>query len=73
MKIKTFTICASLATIVLLCLLFVVVFHERNLQAEIVSKENHRYRALAIAKELLQSSEDLTRMARTYVVTGICS
>ncbi|MDH5553059.1 MAG: hybrid sensor histidine kinase/response regulator, partial [Nitrosomonas sp.] len=59
-----------MATVMLLCLLFVVVFHEKKIQAEIVNKENHRYRALAIAKEMLQSSEDLTRMARTYVVTG---
>lgn len=53
MKIKTFTIVASVATLLLLCLLLMVVFHERNLQAEIVSKESHRYRALLLANELL--------------------
>ena len=70
MKIKTFTICASVAALLLLCLLLMVVYHEKNLQAEIVGKENHRYRALLFANELLQSSEDLTRMVRSYAVTG---
>ncbi len=42
----------------------------RLIQAEIISKESHRYCALAIVNEMLQSLEDKTRMARTYVVTG---
>ena len=32
--------------------------------------EHHRLRSLLLAYELFQSSEDLTRMARSYVSTG---
>ena len=35
-----------------------------------ISSEQHRLHSLRLAVELLQSSEDLTRMARSYVATG---
>jgi diguanylate cyclase (GGDEF)-like protein/PAS domain S-box-containing protein len=39
-------------------------------QERITASERHRWRAHELADELLQSSEDLTRMARSYVATG---
>ncbi|MCI0400946.1 MAG: HAMP domain-containing protein [Gammaproteobacteria bacterium] len=57
----------------LLCLLgglvFVMYLIVQN-QGELSASEVRRYESYKIADELRQSSDDLTRMARTYVVTG---
>ncbi len=37
---------------------------------EIAATESRRYESYKLADELRQTSDDLTRMARTYVVTG---
>ena len=39
-------------------------------QRRIVAAQNNRFQSQALATELRQSSDDLTRLARTYVVTG---
>lgn len=39
-------------------------------EKEIVKAESKRYESYLLADELRQSSDDLTRMARTYTVTG---
>jgi methyl-accepting chemotaxis protein len=39
-------------------------------QNQVVKAENNRYQSYLLADELRQSSDDLTRLARTYVVTG---
>jgi PAS domain S-box-containing protein len=39
-------------------------------QQDLADTENRRYQSYKIADELRQSSDDLTRMARTYVATG---
>ena len=39
-------------------------------EKEITKAETQRYQSYLLADELRQSSDDLTRMARTYVVTG---
>jgi len=39
-------------------------------QAHVADSVEHRWRAHELADELLQSSEDLTRMARSYVATS---
>ena len=39
-------------------------------QAELAEVNNTRYNSYLLADELRQSSDDLTRLARTYVVTG---
>jgi diguanylate cyclase (GGDEF)-like protein/PAS domain S-box-containing protein len=60
-------------TAILMLLLFaigIMVFHAFRIQNDIAISEGHRYRSLLLAGELLHSSEDLTRMARTYVTTG---
>ena len=37
---------------------------------EITDAEHQKNRSLELANELFQSSEDLTKMARSYVITG---
>ena len=39
-------------------------------EKEIAKAETKRYESYLLADELRQSSDDLTRMARTYTVTG---
>lgn len=70
MNITRFTKFSNLALGLLLTLIGTLAFHSLKIQDEIYSNERHRFRALLLADELLQSSDDLTRMARTYVTTG---
>ncbi len=42
-----------------------------HLEKEVDRANNLRHRSLLLANELRQSSDDLTRMARSYVATGI--
>ena len=58
-------------SIILLSILSLGVFFEilQNQKAT-VAKEAERYQSYLLADELRQSSDDLTRMARVYVVTG---
>jgi len=70
MNITRFTKFSNLALGLLLTLIGALAFHSLRIQDEIYSNERHRFRALLLADELLQSSDDLTRMARTYVTTA---
>ncbi|WP_074634300.1 MULTISPECIES: ATP-binding protein [Nitrosospira] len=70
MNIKSFTKFSNVALALLLIGTGALVFHSLSIQQEIYSNERHRFRAVLLADELLQSSEDLTNMARYYVVTG---
>ena len=47
-----------------------LVFHSMSIREDINISERHRFQALLLADELLHSSDDLTRMARSYVITG---
>ena len=70
MRIGFFT---KLFTFILMLLLFaigIMVFQALGIRDDVAASEDHRYRSLLLAGELFQSSEDLTRMARTYVTTG---
>ncbi|MGQ7847442.1 methyl-accepting chemotaxis protein [Granulosicoccus sp. 3-233] len=58
----------SLSSLLLICILAVVLLMLRN-QNELVYNQEIRYRSYLAADELRQSSDDLTRLARTYVVT----
>lgn len=40
-----------------------------NNQGELIESQERRYQSYLLADELRQSSDDLTRLARTYVVT----
>jgi diguanylate cyclase (GGDEF)-like protein len=45
-------------------------FYALKIQNDIIQNEEHRLHSLLLAYELFQSSEDLTRMACSYVSTG---
>lgn len=64
--ISVFFVILIMELIGLAFILFVIV----GGQQELAETENRRYQAYKLADELRQSSDDLTRMARTYVVTG---
>ena len=70
MNIQSFTRTSNIALILLLTSIGALFFHELAIREEINTGEHRRYRALMLADELLQSSDDLTRMARSYVITG---
>ncbi|MCV6638945.1 ATP-binding protein [Candidatus Albibeggiatoa sp. nov. NOAA] len=59
----------STKTFLLLLILFLSFLILKNKQALIASTE-FRYTSYELANELLNSSDDLTRLVRTYVVTG---
>ncbi|UJP05371.1 MAG: EAL domain-containing protein [Nitrosomonas sp.] len=71
MSIKKFLTFGFASLSVLLFLLLLTVFHSRQIQLEITEKEHNRLHAITLVQELFQSSEDLTRVAQAYVVTGI--
>jgi PAS domain S-box-containing protein len=54
----------------LLIILGFFVFKALNSRNDVIRSEEHRFRSVMLAIELFQSSEDLTRMARSYVSTG---
>ena len=70
MSFKNITIISSALLIALVMLLLTAVYHAREIQQQILEKEQHQFNSTKLAYELFQSSEDLTRMARTYAVTG---
>jgi signal transduction histidine kinase/ActR/RegA family two-component response regulator len=69
-NIKSFTKFSNVGLAVLLISIGALVFHSLSIRDDITNNERHRFRALLLANELLQSSEDLTKMARSYVITG---
>jgi signal transduction histidine kinase/ActR/RegA family two-component response regulator len=69
-NIKSFTKFSNVGLAVLLISIGALVFHSLSIRDDITNNERHRFRALLLANELLQSSEDLTKMARNYVITG---
>lgn len=70
MNITRFTKFSNLTLALLLMVIGALAFHSLRIQDEIYNNERHRFRALLLADELLQSSDDLTQMARTYVTTS---
>jgi signal transduction histidine kinase len=69
-NIKSITRFSNVALVLLLIIISALFFHELTIREEINSGERRRYRALMLADELQQSSDNLTRMARAYVITG---
>ncbi len=66
---KLFMSIYSISTLLLIGLAVVTVLMLKN-QNILVEKEGIRYESYQLADELRQSSDDLTRLARTYVSTG---
>jgi nitrate/nitrite-specific signal transduction histidine kinase len=53
------------------CVIFVVLFAIYVLAEKQIDRANElRFQSYRLADELRQSSDDLTRMVRTYVITG---
>jgi methyl-accepting chemotaxis protein len=57
-------------TLVMAGLMLVALLRVSSAQGRATEASNARYRSYLLADELRQSSDDLTRLARTYVVTG---
>lgn len=57
-------------TAILASLQVAAVFNVSRAQSRLVAMSEARYQSYLLADELRQSSDDLTRLARTYVVTG---
>ncbi len=66
---KSFLITFASIMALMLFSLFMVLEIKKN-EGKIAQAEVKRYQAYLLADELRQSSDDLTRMARTYSVTG---
>ena len=59
----------ALSSVLLVCILGTVSLMLQS-QKEVVRSQENRYHSYLAADELRQSSDDLTRLARTFVVTG---
>ena len=70
MEKKYFNVSTTSIAVLLLTAMGVIIFFVLNTQDNILHAEQNRQYALRLGEELFQSSEDLTRMARTYAVTG---
>ncbi len=70
MNIRKFTSFSNVALALLLTSIGALVFHSLSIRDDLNNSERHRFQALLLANELLQSSDDLTDLARQYVVTG---
>lgn len=70
MNIKNFTAFSIFMIILSILILILSTLKSRALQLEITQLEDNRFNSMLLAQELLHTSEDLTRMARAYVITG---
>ena len=70
MSIKNSFLAIAVAVIGLLAAIFYLMTLEVQNQGALAEAEARRYASNKLSDELRQSSDDLTRMARTYVVTG---
>ncbi|OUR75341.1 hypothetical protein A9Q83_18115 [Alphaproteobacteria bacterium 46_93_T64] len=69
MLLRQKSILVLITIIALLCSIIGLAFSLGNVSEKLSRAENQRYRAAILADQLRQSSDDLTRMARTYVIT----
>jgi signal transduction histidine kinase/DNA-binding response OmpR family regulator len=70
MSIRATIFLIGAALIALLIGIFTLMMLEMQNQSALAASELRHYESYKLADELRQSSDDLTRMARTYVVTG---
>ena len=70
MTIKNLFLALLAALTLLLCLVLLSVISLKSASEEVARSADLRYRSYLLADELRQSSDDLTRLARTYAVTG---
>ncbi|HET7060601.1 MAG TPA: HAMP domain-containing protein, partial [Nitrosospira sp.] len=70
MRIRLFTNIYFAFIILIFSLLIMLASGALSTLEDITEAERQKYRSLQLASELFHSSEDLTKMARSYVVTG---
>ncbi|MEH6495233.1 MAG: PAS domain-containing protein [Pseudomonas marincola] len=70
MLLRQKSILISVTVISILCILLALIFSLASYSKKLAEAEKQRYRAVILADQLRQSSDDLTRMARTYAVTN---
>ncbi|MBB1125112.1 methyl-accepting chemotaxis protein [Thiospirillum jenense] len=70
MSLKRLFLLLGLTITVLMSLLALSTVRQLTIDERVTEASNNRYRSYLLADELRQSSDDLTRLARTYVVTG---
>jgi methyl-accepting chemotaxis protein len=70
LSLKLLFLSLSILGLLLAVLLFYALWHAHLAQDQLVATYENRYQSYLLADQLRQSSDDLTRMARTYVVTG---
>ncbi|MDB5789237.1 SpoIIE family protein phosphatase [Caballeronia mineralivorans] len=70
MKIKTLTTIATATLSVLLLLLLFILYQILDIEHDTIRGQEKRFESFKLADELRQSSDDLTRMASTYISTG---
>ena len=68
--VKNLFLALLAALTLLLCLVLLSVISLKSASDEVARTTDLRYRSYLLADELRQSSDDLTRLARTYAVTG---
>ena len=66
---QAFAVIAATLLALFAAIVYLMTLEVQN-QASVSSAEERRYASYQLADELRQSSDNLTRMARTYVVTG---
>ena len=70
LKIRTSYLLQAGLTVAFLSALIVAYVGLENAEGELSKAHTNRYTSYLLADELRQSSDDLTRLARTYTVTG---
>ena len=70
MRIGVFINFCLIVTVLGLSLLIFLSSQVLGTLDEITHAERQKYRSLELANELFHSSEDLTKMARSYITTG---
>nr|WP_298165041.1 methyl-accepting chemotaxis protein [uncultured Pseudomonas sp.] len=70
LRLKTLFIGLIVASLLMLLLTFAALTRYNDATERLTEAEAQRYRSYLLADEMRQSSDDLTRLARTYVVSG---
>jgi len=68
-KLKTFLIIIATLILTIMFLVLIEIYRLYQVTTDLAVIEHERYEMTLKADELRQSSDDLTRMARTYVIT----
>jgi len=70
MRISRLLLIFLVGTLMLACTVMALAIMLRGIESEAEAAQQRRHESYKLADELRQSSDDLTRLARTYAVTG---